>query len=447
MPSWYLNRNDLNMNESPRLQLVSQVLQKLHQENISYCVLRNYDFLLEKREPQKEAEKSVDLCVLKKDRLRFDQVLRAFQFQTRVPQFSRAHTAYFNISTVVPCSFDVQFGGLHWNDMLYLSETDLLSHRIKRDFFYVPSNDDTVVMLLLHSILGKRHFKPEYQLILLQLWPEINLRYVEEKIGAAMGRKRAQRIMEAVAQKEFGRITQYKYRYVLSFLLTPHRIRIFVPLFFRWVKWKKFWQAAPLISIIGPDGAGKSSMVLALEKYLQEQHRQVAVVYTGRGKKQLLPRIIRDAGYYYKQKERRRDLTEQPNIAWRRILYTLYSPVFIFDLGMRYLTLIFPQRRQGRIVITDRYCTDILLMKHIPSWLKRAYISLFPQPSLTFYLYNTPEVLLQRRPQEKRAEFEYQLQMFEQLRSFLPTHSICTADREQTTTELLTTVMQYLYRQ
>ena len=61
--------------------------------------------------------------------------------------------------------FDIQVGGIHWNDMPYLGE-EVLNNRVKKSYFYVPSDNDTFVMLLTHSILGKRYFKPKYKKIL-----------------------------------------------------------------------------------------------------------------------------------------------------------------------------------------------------------------------------------------------------------------------------------------
>ena len=68
-----------------------------------------------------------------------------------------------------------------------------------------------------------------------------------------------------------------------------------------------------------------------------------------------------------------------------------------------------------KVVITDRYCSDILLMKNVPLGLKRSLLKLFPKPTITFYLYNSPRILHQRRPQESVEELSRQLKLFEEL--------------------------------
>lgn len=53
-------------------------------------------------------------------------------------------------------------------------------------------------------------------------------------------------------------------------------------------------------------------------------------------------------------------------------------------------------------------------MKHVPFWLKSFFLSLFPRPTLSIYLYNDPEVLHQRRPEESIPELKRQMTIFSQ---------------------------------
>ncbi len=426
---------------------VKQVLQQLEQEHITYCVLRNYDFLLEGREPSTLSERSVDLCVSQRDFPRFDALMAQMGYQKRKQQFSRKHVAYFRLYDLHPVSFDVQPGGVHWNDMRYMGEEDILGSRVRRSYFYVPSDRDTVVMLLLHSILGKRRFKLEYQQKIAALWKEVDKNHVQDKLSNVLSANAAQEIMKLVEQNNFDAIIIRKSKYIALFLSSPRRLAKFIPLTFRWLYGKKFWKAAPLISIIGPDGAGKSTLVSSLQEYLQQHGRKVAIVYTGRGKMHMLPLVVRGVGYYYKQGERRRDQIQKPNLAWRKVIYMAYSPVFILELGLRYLKYVIPKRRTKHIVITDRYCTDMWLMKHIPLFMKKVYVNMFPKPTLTFYLYNDADVLHERRPKETREELQRQLGLFDELKNHVPMKAIKTTDMAKTKREVLQTVMVHLYRE
>ena len=113
------------------INMIKDVLEKLNTNNLSYCILRNYDFLLENRAPIKDSERSIDLVVAENDYLRFSKILKSFGFRKRKQQFSLKHKAFFKINENLDViSFDVQVGGVHWNDMCYLEEKIILKNRI-----------------------------------------------------------------------------------------------------------------------------------------------------------------------------------------------------------------------------------------------------------------------------------------------------------------------------
>lgn len=396
-------------NRRERIRQIKEVLDSFSKNGIRYCLIRNYEFLLSVRYPIE----SLDTLIAEKDMQKADRILKGLGFSKRTQQFSLKHKAYFKLVNLEKVSFDIQLGGIHWNDMAYLNES-VLERRIKKAFYYIPSNNDTFVMLLVHSILGKRYFKKKYQMILCAIADKIDKESAMKELTRIFSKSIAKRLVTAVKKKQFGHIPIY--RLIAYFMVKePSRIIIFTKLFGRWVKWKKPLKPAPLISIIGPDGAGKSSMVEALREILMKNNKQVSVVYAGRGRGQLLP--IRKLGNRYKASEKERDKQERPNIFRRKILYSLAAPVFTADLMMRYAAQIFPIRMRKNIVITDRYCTDILLMKYVNYTFKRALLALFPKPTITLFLYNTPEILHSRRPEEPIEELERQLDIYGRIHS------------------------------
>ena len=137
------------------------VLLDFNRHNINYCILRNYEFLLGKPFPPE----SLDTTIAEEDFSRAEAILKNHGFNKRKPQFSLKHKAFFKIEDQKYCSFDVQVGGVYWNDMSYYKES-ILKNRINQSFFFTPNDNDTFVMLTAHSILGKRYFKEKYQKIL-----------------------------------------------------------------------------------------------------------------------------------------------------------------------------------------------------------------------------------------------------------------------------------------
>jgi len=163
--------------------IIKKILNYFENNNISYCVLRNYNFMLEERLPLTASEKSIDLFIATKDFPEADRILERYGFKKRKPQFSLKHKSYFLIRRGDTLSFDIQVGGIFWNDLKYLDELSISKKRVKISYFYVLSDTDYVLMLLVHSILGKRHFKREYQEILSVLLASIDKGYLKSSLS------------------------------------------------------------------------------------------------------------------------------------------------------------------------------------------------------------------------------------------------------------------------
>ena len=86
-------------------------------------------------------------------------------------------------------------------------------------------------------------------------------------------------------------------------------------------------------------------------------------------------------------------------------------------------------------------------MKHVPLGLKRFFFHLFPRPTITFYLHNSAAILHERRPEESIEELERQMNLFEQMRSYLHPIDVITADQEADARKVQEMVWVYLLRE
>src|SRR3989338_1714045 len=238
-----------------------KVLTEFNARGIQYCLLRNYEFLYDDSFPIE----GLDMVVSKPDLVRVGEVLHNFGFMKRKQQFSLMHKAYFKLVDLKQVSFDLQVGGVYWNDMRYLEES-ILKNRIAKDFFFVLSENDAAAMYVAHSILGKRYFKSKYQRII------SSMKYDRNEVLAALSsifnRRKAATILDLVEQQKFERIPTYSLAAYFVMKKLGHIIT-FLALCGRWLRWKRFFTPAPLISVLGPDGAGKSTLVSSLREHLE----------------------------------------------------------------------------------------------------------------------------------------------------------------------------------
>ena len=348
------------------------VLDEFNKQDIEYVVLRNYEHLLSEKEILFE-ENDLDITISKKDIKKAEEILLSFKFIKSSPNFSRVHQGYLKYVHKAKslAKFDIQNDGIYWNDNVYLENKEIIPRRKFNGSFYVLSNEDQLIHYLCHSILGKRKFKKKYQTALFKLSKEeCNWDFIRKKLSFIFNQKTAKWLIESVKKNDIQHISKeaksLAFRY--QFKNWKHT-KISICLFFRWFFSQKycplrkipllryFLKNSPMISIIGPDGSGKSTMTQTLYEVLKNSGWKVDLIYAGRGKKNIIP--IKKVGNIYKKKEKK----EKVKKSTKRILYTLSAPIYTRDLLIRYYTQIVPKRKQKHIVITDRYCSDILLMK------------------------------------------------------------------------------------
>ncbi len=420
--------------------LVKKVLSSLNKHNVGYCVLRNYGFLLRDSKKVLSSEKSVDMAIAEKDLMKFHKVVISMGFKRRKPSFSLKHISYFKILELEIVSFDVQVGGVHWNDICYLGEEFVIGNRIKKSFFYVPSDNDMFVMLLLHSILGKRRFKPEYRSILSKLG--IQPDYVAARIKAIFGARLAKKMVRLAGSKRFDELLRMKYYLIPYFIFRSFKNSvIFARLFLRWLRWKRFFVPYPFIAIMGPDGSGKTTAVAGLDKVVKNCDRKSIIVYSGRGKHNVLP--INKLGKNYKKRELESEKAGAPKKSLKKTaLYTFSSFFYALDLMLRYISVL-PKRLNGHIVISDRYCSDIFLMENVPFFVRKGLLMLFARPDLTFYLYNSVEVLHERRGHDIE-NLRWQMKNFGLLRKRFDSVDIITINKKQTLEDLGNITLEWL---
>src|SRR3989344_4139100 len=180
-----------------------KIFSAFDQQAIRYCVLRNFEFLYDSN----FFWEGLDTVIAKDDYEKTRSILLQQGFSQRKPQFSLQHKAFFKLVNGVKVSFDIQVGGVYWNDLRYMGES-IIANRIRKDFFYVPSDNDTFLMLLVHSILGKRGFKPKYQQIISSLLEQgrVDENKILQDLSELFTKRMAKKIVSLAKAKQFEKI-------------------------------------------------------------------------------------------------------------------------------------------------------------------------------------------------------------------------------------------------
>lgn len=362
--------------------MIKKILEQFNKEKVRYCILRNYEFLLGR------GEVTADIDILISELTRIDKIMTANGFIKHAPRYVKGHVIYsrYLVKENRFLEFDFQVGNIAWNDIPYLGGEEVLNRRKKLSYFYVLSNEDMFIHLILHSLLGKRKFKTKYKTILNQLRKKnLDREYVKDNL-------RDEKILKLAYAGKFTKLEKIR-GYLIRRAIFEKPLT-FLSVLAKWLIWKL--PKGKVVSIIGMDGSGKSTAIKNLHTILNHHQIVNKVIYTGRGKNNIIP--IAKIGNKYKNIENK-DKYKQKNKGkpQKGLIYTLASPLYALDLWIRYVLHILPRKLKGEIVLTDRYSSDMLLMDNVPMFIKEALFAVFPKPALTFYLYNDIPILHKRR--------------------------------------------------
>ncbi len=314
---------------------------------------------------------------------------------------------------------------LHWKavqqGIIYMDAQRMLDRRIVADGVNRLSPEDEFLHLVLHNLLRKGPLRPApLQRIQTLLDGQLDWLYLRghldafrltpafEAAVALLGKE------NRTAQRDLARQRRRLFWTALAARPGnfPRRVGVWIDR--RW-QWKR---SGGLIALIGPDGAGKSTLIRAVaERARAIPTLKVDTTYLGPwGQMRLgLVPALRRAGItptVDRPGDTRADRKGSPApnrraATWREQFgppakgAVFYGAIFI-ELLYRYVTSVFFKIQKGHWVISDRYITDLrYLYKERPirnyEQTRELLCRFFPKPDLLIVLDNRSDVVAARK--------------------------------------------------
>jgi len=409
--------------------LIIVFFEKLMQHNINYCILRNHE------EIPHNVGHDIDMLLDSNDRALFDKQLDDVVLGANWKKlFLREKQGFFTIvlytveaDKLLTLKLDV-WTDLFWRGIKWANSEYILKNKVVVDNLYISSKGSEAAILTLKEMMGKGEIPLKY-------YSKIISNYSEDKYGFIETlnpnlHKSVKLIATKIESNDFEGIDslakKVKSELLFRFYCNVGTILGFI-IFELCAKIKKFRNLrGKFIVIMGPDGAGKSSVIEVLKKELtlfyprlKNYHMRfnyLPTLKTGLG-------ITRCSDPSLNNSKNKINKKEGDGI--RKNLLVLLRPLalmfviiyYTFEFVLGYFT-IFNTRKNEGLIIFDRYYYDYFVQPQFRNFIwsmKKILLFLVPTPQNIFYLKAIPEVTHKRKQELCVSEIKKQNEFFMKL--------------------------------
>lgn len=410
--------------KSKLTEFIQSFFLRLEQENVQYCILRNYADL-----PQNLQGGDIDILVSPEQIDVFDNILVQVseEYDLIVIQKIRLLTQlkYKLLNRTISLdepglAMDVVFG-LDWRGLEYLSVEELLTKRRRYKDFYILDQVHEAFIVVFDRILWGELPKDKYFSLILDNMSKCRLEW-EILIKEAFGSKISRELVDDIERMRFKRILGYarqlRFRcFLKNFLSAP-----FVSLFrfstyhiFQFINYVRY--GGIFLAFVGPDGVGKSTLIEKCSDAFSRLRIEPNIFHWR-------PSLMQPLSAYRKylggsEGGWLKGTSGTLGSIFRLIYYT-------FDYIFGYLFCVLPSLKRGEVVIFDRYFYDYLVD---PERIRTAFLGplskiaslIIPKPDLVIALYANPSNIHKRKPELSEEEIGRQITGFRLLSGFVKT--------------------------
>jgi thymidylate kinase len=370
------------------------IVKKFNEQRIRYTFLRGHEFFF-----NKDNCGEIDILIRKKDlnklKKMFQKIKNAHQFKNNIDLTHAFLIRIVEEGFIV--DFDFQIKGIGYCGSEILKEDYLLKHSRKEKFYTVLDDETRFLMLFVHGFVFKKrleYFK-KYKEEFFKLWNKIDKKKISKVMSSLFNIRISKEIIDLIEKKDLENLFNLRKKLVKIHLL-KNPLRIFPIIISKSRRFRNYFHLdrffyfinpfkwAPLISFIGSDGSGKSTLTKRTKEYLDKFKIRNKILSGGvfsSIKNPFKKKIINES---YSKKVI--DSSKKPKSSELLLRYLLQIP--------KQLKILY-YRKKGILVISDRYSYDLITFygaKGIIKW----GVKLFQKPTKCFYVKVSQEIISKR---------------------------------------------------
>lgn len=380
---------------------LNKLFEDFNSNNINYCILRNFENIPENI--GNDIDFLVDEKQFKRIDLILDTVMNQFDFTLLITKNRFGYVGKYYIHTKTNNILLLDFftkSSKKWLE--YADVAYILKHKVQFKNFYVPRQGSILYTVLLKDLLTYSQLRNKNNDLLTHMGDEVKKEFIETG-SKYFDKKILLNLFDSLKNDK----VLYSKQYLFNNLKTYNNITNTIK--YTYYRTKEVIQnllfnKMYFISIIGPDGVGKSTVTSNLKNGLRDKglfkdtldihHRfefipNISAIFTKKPKEDDI----------HSNSEIESSVVTNPTKkhSWfRTLIYVIYYSID-FILGYIY---ILKYKATGGIIIADRYYYDFYIQKHydnLPDFIKRFFYALIPQPNIIFFLSADANTIYKRK--------------------------------------------------
>lgn len=426
--------------------VLREIFGSVHQAGLDYAVLRNYGGL-----PDKPGR---DVDILTNNFEKFKQIIEQVSEQAgySVRIFRRYDSLVkFHLISEIPegCEIlEIDVGwDIRWKGIPLIPQDLLDHHRLWRKEFYTlqpgPEAAISVSTNLIYHGAVKEKYKPEI-IEMIRTDRDGFLKALAPSFGLSL----ASELAELSSRGDWSRIEalvpQLRRQAVIKALRHQPLAQLGHWAAFLWWNLLKFFRPSGLfVVLIGPDGSGKSTVSVGLQKCLSPLFQGSKCFHAHFKNLPRLRDLARLLGFKVSPEAPMNQPVPEKFSKDLHCVGRLHSLILLLYYTLDYLLgypLVFWSRGKGELIIFDRYFYDYLVQPgmNLPYWFLTLLMRMIPNPDVVVYLKNSPDVILSRKPELTFQELGRQGALCARLISRLPQGQVVetTGTPEETTAKV-----------
>jgi len=332
----------------------------------------------------------------------------------------------------------------------YIKYVDLIKHKIEKEGISCLPDSILSLSLILHCVFDKNFFQNKYKIFIAETLGK-NEEACMGVFRSFVGDKPTSKMIEAIRIGDFEKILKLRSKIIIH-IIKKNKIELIsipfrkISIMFSLIK-RLVNPKGLLFVFAGTDGTGKSTNSFRVssyyndfyfkpvhlyfadidDSYLQRYKESVSKNTFFPGKNYLLPstrlisKLIRIRKNVSSKNSKLNKTKEELNRDESRtsMLLIIINEIllinYFFEFLARYWFRIYPLLVKNNLVFADRYLYDIFVMKGklIQSrYIKNVMLKLIPEPALSFILYDEPNTIFSRKPDNTPKEISRQNKIY-----------------------------------